>query len=242
MDMSLDDVIAAKKEIAETKEQRASMDTEKGIAPVVRSVVTSNISFRRENDRPRARRNNDWKSHRYNNTPRGNVDGTWKHDLFVDETNKRQESPERRRFDDRVKRTSGYRVSVANLYYEVTSEDLQELFSSVGPLVRVQITFDQAGRSTGEATVEFESLDDAKLAVKEYHGAELDGQKMALVLAEPSILSRLSDTRASGSRLAGRLSGVGGASVRPSPYDRRDGGFERRRNGGFDRNREDSGW
>ena len=53
--------------------------------------------------------------------------------------------------------------------------DTQELFSTIGPLVRVRIHYDRAGRSTGEADVVFSSLADAKQSITAYDGVTLDG-------------------------------------------------------------------
>lgn len=78
-------------------------------------------------------------------------------------------------------------ISVANLFHEVTREDLQELFSRVGPVKSVRIHYDRAGRSNGTANVTFFSRRDAMVAADRFHHVPLDGYPMQIdLLASPS--------------------------------------------------------
>lgn len=50
----------------------------------------------------------------------------------------------------------------------------------VGGLVRCSISFDEAGRSTGEATAVFKTESLARKAVEEYDGRMIDQEKMSV--------------------------------------------------------------
>ncbi|KAL1916403.1 uncharacterized protein VTP21DRAFT_5594 [Calcarisporiella thermophila] len=78
------------------------------------------------------------------------------------------------------------RITVENLFYEITNDDLKELFSQIGPLKKCQIRFDRSGRSTGIADLIFENPYDAAEAYKQYDGVTLDGQPMKITILAPS--------------------------------------------------------
>lgn len=75
-------------------------------------------------------------------------------------------------------------INVENLHYNVTEKDLEELFSTVADVVSAKLVFDPSGRSTGVATIKYDSLDDAEKAVKKYNNVELDGQAMRIEIKE----------------------------------------------------------
>lgn len=75
-------------------------------------------------------------------------------------------------------------INVENLHYNVTEKDLEELFSTVADVVSAKLVFDLSGRSTGVATVKYDSLEDAEKAVKKYNNVELDGQAMRIEIKE----------------------------------------------------------
>ncbi|KAK9762846.1 hypothetical protein K7432_011020 [Basidiobolus ranarum] len=126
----------------------------------------------------------------------GNNGGQWTHDLF-DGNNQTVTA------DLRANDTSTFRkIQVANLHYEVTKQDLEELFSTVGPLKNVHVNFDAAGRSTGIAKIQFESPAHAAQAIQQYNNVTLDGKPMVIVYAplgrgssapQSSVLNRLGD-------------------------------------------------
>jgi len=62
----------------------------------------------------------------------------------------------------------------------LTKEDLEGLFSKIGPIVSLDMKYDRAGRSEGTAFVTYESAQDATLAIREYDGANANGQPIRL--------------------------------------------------------------
>lgn len=56
------------------------------------------------------------------------------------------------------------------------------MFGNIGPVQRVRINFDRAGRSEGTATVTYQYLEDAKQAIREFDGANAKGQPIRLTL------------------------------------------------------------
>lgn len=59
---------------------------------------------------------------------------------------------------------------------------MEGLFSNIGPVQRVRINYDRAGRSEGTATVTYQYLEDAKQAIREFDGANAKGQPIRLTL------------------------------------------------------------
>eukprot|EP00698_Gefionella_okellyi_P005853 TRINITY_DN15290_c0_g1_i1.p1 TRINITY_DN15290_c0_g1~~TRINITY_DN15290_c0_g1_i1.p1 ORF type:complete len:238 (-),score=37.78 TRINITY_DN15290_c0_g1_i1:227-940(-) len=134
-----------------------------------------------------------------------NGDDAWSHDLFQgDEGESRRVA--KKGLASRVG-AGGAAVSakmqVANLDYNVSNEDLKELFSEFGEVKKVNIHFDRAGRSNGTADVIFARKTDASRAVAKYNGVELDGRPLQLQLAavESSIQQRIKPAKP----LSGRI-------------------------------------
>ena len=84
------------------------------------------------------------------------------------------------------------RLRVENLHYDLTEEDLdvsqnrasisatkltrnKDLFNRIGPVLKLSLTYDRAGRSEGVAHVTYESASDAKRAIREFDGANAKG-------------------------------------------------------------------
>lgn len=79
---------------------------------------------------------------------------------------------------EKVEVTSG-RLYVGNLDYEVTGEDLEELFKQAGTVTKAEIVMhSRSGRSKGFAFVEMDSVEAAKAAVEKLHDFEYKGRKM----------------------------------------------------------------
>lgn len=79
---------------------------------------------------------------------------------------------------EKVEVTSG-RLYVGNLDYEVTGDDLKEIFQQVGPVVKAEIVMhSRSGRSKGFAFVEMDSIETAKAAVEKLHDFEHKDRKM----------------------------------------------------------------
>lgn len=55
----------------------------------------------------------------------------------------------------------------------------------MGPVLKLDIIYDRAGRSTGTAFVTYESYHDAREAIKEFDGANANGQPIRLSIVPP---------------------------------------------------------
>ncbi|PQE20029.1 hypothetical protein CJF31_00006569 [Rutstroemia sp. NJR-2017a BVV2] len=71
-------------------------------------------------------------------------------------------------------------ILVENIHYDLTEDDLWDLFERMGRVVTLKLVYDRAGRSEGLAYVTYESPRDAQKAVDEFHGANANGQPIRL--------------------------------------------------------------
>ncbi|MCJ1446195.1 MAG: hypothetical protein MMC23_006700 [Stictis urceolatum] len=80
------------------------------------------------------------------------------------------------------------KLRVENLHYDLTEDDLSDLFESIAPITNLTLTYDRAGRSTGTAYVSYRSLASARSAIREFDGANANGQpiRLSLVPSGPS--------------------------------------------------------
>ncbi|KAI7866262.1 hypothetical protein BDF14DRAFT_1743755 [Spinellus fusiger] len=118
------------------------------------------------------------------------VNQQWTHDLFEDSytdgySNENRSITSRLGGRSSVRSNESTELSIENLHYNVTEEDLQELFKIVGQVERTRIQFDRSGRSTGTATVRFTNSADTQKALQKYNNVELDGQAMKITIAPP---------------------------------------------------------
>ena len=78
------------------------------------------------------------------------------------------------------------RLFVGNLPYQITAQDLQELFSQAGVVASVNLMKDKfSGRSRGFAFVDMSSLDEANKAVELLNEKEFQGRPLTVNLARP---------------------------------------------------------
>lgn len=78
------------------------------------------------------------------------------------------------------------KLFIGNLSYSVTSDQLREVFAAVGEVTDAVVITDRAtGRSKGFGFVEFANAEDAKKAMEELNGKEMDGREMRVNEARP---------------------------------------------------------
>jgi RNA recognition motif-containing protein len=79
------------------------------------------------------------------------------------------------------------KVYVGNLPFRTTEEDLNNLFSQVGPVESVSIITDRdTGRSKGFGFVSMGS-DDADKAIAQFNGTEFNGRALTVNEARPMV-------------------------------------------------------
>jgi len=73
-----------------------------------------------------------------------------------------------------------------NLSYNVTGDQLQELFSQAGKVVSAVVISDKfSGRSKGFGFVEMSTEEEAKKAIEMFNGQDFDGRAMVVNEARP---------------------------------------------------------
>ena len=78
------------------------------------------------------------------------------------------------------------KLYVGNLSFRVTSEDLQEHFSTAGEVQSANVVMDrETGRSRGFGFVEMATEDGANNAIAQFNGAEYDGRNLVVNEARP---------------------------------------------------------
>eukprot|EP00798_Chlamydomonas_sp_ICE-L_P012579 gene12579-15803_t len=150
---------------------------------------------------------------------RGNSDSQWAHDMY--DTRDRQ--PIRRQPAPEL----GTKLFISNLAANVSVDDIQELFTTSGPLMRHRLIFDKDERWIGQAEVVFRNADDAREAIKQYNNVQLDGKKLKIELAEKPIATLSSGIRVTaasheGSRSAPERGSNGSGSSRAFVQATRD--------------------
>ncbi|CCU76797.1 hypothetical protein similar to RNA binding domain-containing protein [Blumeria hordei DH14] len=111
-----------------------------------------------------------------------NIDSEWVHDKFDDHTIGRRTGRTDRRFSPTPDYESpSAKLRVENLHYDLTEDDLDDLFNRIGPVISLSLIYDRAGRSEGIAYVTYESPYDAKKAIQEFDGANAKGQPIRLI-------------------------------------------------------------
>ncbi|EPQ65844.1 hypothetical protein BGT96224_4187 [Blumeria graminis f. sp. tritici 96224] len=111
-----------------------------------------------------------------------NIDSEWVHDKFDDHTIGRRMGRTDRRFSPTPDYESpSAKLRVENLHYDLTEDDLDDLFNRIGPVISLSLIYDRAGRSEGIAYVTYESPYDAKKAIQEFDGANAKGQPIRLI-------------------------------------------------------------
>jgi RNA recognition motif-containing protein len=79
----------------------------------------------------------------------------------------------------------GTRLYVGNLPYSVTELELRDLFASLGTITEAKIVTDRdTGRPRGFGFVEMSTEDEAKKAIEELNGRDVQGRALAVKEAE----------------------------------------------------------
>jgi RNA recognition motif-containing protein len=117
------------------------------------------------------------------------------------------------------------RLYVGNLAKEVTENDLTHNFSTIGKVSSVVIIKDRySNQSKGFGFVEMETEDDARKAIDQFNGGELQGNKI--------VVSEAREPRKDSEGGFGRGSRSGGFSRGPRGGGGGRGGFSRGGGGG----------
>lgn len=120
------------------------------------------------------------------------------------------------------------KLFVGNLPYNVTSDDLEDLFRQVGEVVSSNIITDRAtGRSRGFGFVEMASPEAAQAAIEQLNDREFEGRNLVVNEARPR------PERFDGG--FGSERGSGGGHGRGGSGSGGGGGGSRRPRRGFDR-------
>ncbi|KAL2044001.1 hypothetical protein N7G274_003522 [Stereocaulon virgatum] len=143
----------------------------------------------------RGRRGNNWSrddSRKWNNRTNSteNIDTDWVHDKYDDDSHTAPRQPYRQPRNARNDRYSpepeaasaGARLRVDNLHYDLTEDDLEDLFTRIAPVTSLSLRFDRAGRSSGTAFVTYPTISAANRAIREFDGANAAGQPIRLTL------------------------------------------------------------
>jgi len=80
------------------------------------------------------------------------------------------------------------RIYVGNLNYEVTDEELREIFSEFGELASTDVIKDKfSGQSKGFGFVDMPDNDQAQQAIKELNGKLVKGRNLTVNEARPKV-------------------------------------------------------
>jgi RNA recognition motif-containing protein len=78
------------------------------------------------------------------------------------------------------------KLYVGNMSYEMTEDGIREVFSGIGQIDSVSLITDRhTGRSKGFAFVEMANDDEAKKAIEELNGKDVDGRALSVSVARP---------------------------------------------------------
>jgi RNA recognition motif-containing protein len=78
------------------------------------------------------------------------------------------------------------KLYVGNLSYDVTQEQMRELFAQAGEITEVTIITDrETGRSKGFGFVEMTTADAASEAIKRFNGYNMDNRSLTVSEARP---------------------------------------------------------
>jgi RNA recognition motif-containing protein len=80
----------------------------------------------------------------------------------------------------------GKKLYVGNMGYNVSKEDLEQMFAAHGTVTSVQVITDRdSGRSKGFGFVEMDSDQEAQAAIEALNGKSMDGRNLTVNEARP---------------------------------------------------------
>jgi RNA recognition motif-containing protein len=78
------------------------------------------------------------------------------------------------------------KLYVGNLSFNTSTQDLSELFGTIGTVESTNIIEDrETGRSRGFGFVEMSSTEEGRLAIEQLNGKEIDGRELKVNEAKP---------------------------------------------------------
>ncbi|KIW04590.1 uncharacterized protein PV09_04338 [Verruconis gallopava] len=128
-----------------------------------------------------------------------NIDSDWVHDRYDDDDSRGPRrnggrgglfSQNRRRSPEERTTASGAKIKIENLHYDLTEEDVRELFTRIGEVSSVELLYDRQDRSRGIAYVTMPDIRDARDAVRDFDGANANGQPIRVTLLASSSTGR----------------------------------------------------
>ncbi len=112
-------------------------------------------------------------------------------------------------------------IFVGNLNYSITEDDIKEIFEEYGELTSVKLITDKfTGKSKGFGFVEMADADEAKKAIEELNGAEVEGRT---IVVNESIEKKRDNARKPGG--AGNFRSGNSRGGNAGGYNRRDNNF-----------------
>lgn len=142
----------------------------------------------------------------------------------IDALEKAQEAPVRRpakvnsgRYDSNTPPVPNNTLYVGNLYYEVTQEQLERIFSRFGALESAAIVMDNRGLSRGFAYVKFKDVKDAEVALQSLDMQVFEGRNLVVQFHKPKFAASPRDNR--GNNPPSRTLFIGNMSFEMTDHD-----------------------
>src|SRR6218665_2424408 len=132
-------------------------------------------------------------------------------------------------------------IFIANLDWEITSEDLKVTFSAFGSVHLAHVVFDaKTKKSKGFGYVEMESAEEAIAAIQALNGFEVNGRSLDVKIASPKSNRPKPEDKP---KKPFQKKPFGGGGQRPfnkgprqeGGYQKREGGYQQRSEGGYQR-------
>uniref|UniRef100_A0A7S4IG52 RRM domain-containing protein n=1 Tax=Vannella robusta TaxID=1487602 RepID=A0A7S4IG52_9EUKA len=181
MEVELDELIKQKKQQNRTQRggnRRNRRDKDGDV-----NMGSSRGPGRKPQRQRKPRRDGPYSRSNYNTT--GDTSQNWKHDLYNKDEDEIEEtgwgSKRTKQEEDLLRGTT---VLIDNIHYEVSEEELKNVFvEKVGSVRSAKIFYDKSGRSKGQGKVVFDKYSDAETAVG-LSGEKLKGNEIKVTIQE----------------------------------------------------------